>query len=156
MTDGTSADSDGDVVSVDVSDLGVTLTDLEQQLPRGDFSFAASGYESTSRVPGVDDQGCYWDESPLDLDVTLRIPGLVRQPAEALAVLFSTTTISVSAFGRVVWSCVQRGVSDPDECTFLTVEGEDGVPVIQLSVRKRDAEERWGGFILQIGEDSLL
>jgi len=25
-----------------------------------------------------------------------------------------------------------------------------------LNVRKRDLDERWGGFILQVGEDSIL
>jgi len=48
------------------------------------------------------------------------------------------------------------GVSDVDDCTFLTEEGADGVPIIQMNIRKRDVDERWGGFILQIGEDSLL
>ena len=48
------------------------------------------------------------------------------------------------------------GISDIDDCSFLTLEGQDGVPIIQLSVGKRDIDERWGGFILQIGEDSIL
>mmetsp|Transcript_18982 Transcript_18982/g.40024 ORF Transcript_18982/g.40024 Transcript_18982/m.40024 type:complete len:195 (-) Transcript_18982:310-894(-) len=144
------------VISVDVSDLGLTMADLEKKIPIHDFSFESSGYQSTSRIPDVNDNGCYWVENPEDLDVTLRIPGLIRQPAEALSVLFSTTTVSVTAFGRIVWSAIQMGVSDVDDCTFLTEEGADGVPIIQMNIRKRDVDERWGGFILQIGEDSLL
>ncbi|KAL7531531.1 hypothetical protein ACHAWF_003804 [Thalassiosira exigua] len=144
------------VASVDVSDLGLTVADLEEKIPLRDFAFESSGYQSTSRIPEVDDGGCQWAEKAEDVDVTLRIPGLRGQPAEALSVLFSSTTVSVTAFGRVVWSAVQMGTSDADDCTFLTEEGMDGVPIIQLSVRKRDLGERWGGFILQIGEDSIL
>ena len=144
------------VVSIDVSDLGLTMSDLEKEIPIHNFSVESSGYQSTSRVPDVDDQGCYWVENAEDLDVTLRIPGLVGQPAEAISVLFSTTTISVSVFGRIVWSAIQMGISDIDDCSFLTDEDEYGKPIIQLNVKKRDLDERWGGFILQIGEDSIL
>ena len=144
------------VTSIDVSDLGLTMSDLKKQIPIDDFSFESSGYQSTSRIPDVNDNGCHWVENPADIDVTLRIPGLIRQPAEAMSVLFSTSTVSVTAFGLTVWSCIQMGFSNTDGCTFLTEEGKDGVPIIQLSVKKRDAEERWGGFILQIGEDSIL
>mmetsp|Transcript_26562 Transcript_26562/g.56503 ORF Transcript_26562/g.56503 Transcript_26562/m.56503 type:complete len:201 (-) Transcript_26562:491-1093(-) len=146
----------GGVTSIDVSDLGLTMADLDKQIPIHDFSFESSGYQSTSRIPDVNDSGCFWSENPEDVDVTLRIPGLRGQPAEALSVLFSTTTVSVTAFGRTVWSCIQMGISDTDDCTFLTEEGEDGIPIIQLNVKKRDTEERWGGFVLQIGEDSIL
>ncbi|KAL9188784.1 hypothetical protein ACHAXT_007162 [Thalassiosira profunda] len=151
-TDGASSG----VVSVDVSDLGITMADLEKKIPIHNFSFESSGYQSTSRIPDVNDNGCHWVENPEDIDVTLRIPGLIGQPAEALSVLFSTTTVSVAAFGRIVWSAIQMGISDTDDCMFLTEEGKDGVPVIQLCVKKRDLDERWGGFILQVGEDSLL
>jgi hypothetical protein len=58
-------------------------------------------------------------------------------------------------FGRIVWSCIQKGISKPDESMFLTEDGEGMVPVIQINVKKRDAG-LWEGFILQIGEDSLL
>ena len=50
------------------------------------------------------------------------------------------------------------GISDVEDCSFLTEDGADGVPIIQLNIKKRDtdAASRWGGFILQIGEDSIL
>ena len=48
------------------------------------------------------------------------------------------------------------GISDIDDCSFMTDEDANGKPIIQLNVRKRDLDERWGGFILQIGEDSIL
>ena len=150
------ASTEDGVVSIDVSDLGLTMSDLEKEIPIHNFSVESSGYQSTSRIPDVDDQGCYWVENAEDLDVTLRIPGLVGQPAEAISVLFSTTTVSVSVFGRIVWSAIQMGISDIDDCSFLTDEDEYGKPIIQLNVKKRDLDERWGGFILQIGEDSIL
>ena len=148
--------TEDNVVSIDVSDLGLTMSDLEKEIPIHNFSVESSGYQSTSRIPDVDDQGCYWVENAEDLDVTLRIPGLIGQPAEAISVLFSTTTVSVSVFGRIVWSAIQMGISDLDDCSFMTDEDEYGKPIIQLNVRKRDLDERWGGFILQIGEDSIL
>ncbi len=148
--------NDDGVISIDVSDLGLTIADLEKKVPTQNFSLESSGYQSTSRLPEVDDEGCYWVENPEDMDVTLRIPGLRGQPAEALDVLFSTTTVSITAFGRIVWSAIQRGITDTSDCTFLTLDGEDGVPIVQLNIRKRDLDERWGGFILQVGEDSIL
>ena len=155
--DGASSSSSNDgVISIDVSDLGLTMSDLEQKNRIHNFSIESSGYQSTSRIPDVNDDGCYWVENPEDIDVTLRIPGLRGQPAEALSVLFSTTTVSVTAFGRVVWSAIQMGISNVDACSFLTEEGSDGIPIIQLNVGKRDVDEHWGGFILQIGEDSIL
>lgn len=107
-------------------------------------------------MPNVDDNGCYWVESENDLDVTLQIPGLRGQPAACLSVLFSTTTISITAFGRVVYSVIQMGFSDPNDCSFITEDGEGMVPIIQMHIKKRNVGERWGGFILQVGEDSIL
>jgi hypothetical protein len=143
---------------IDVSDLGLTMEDLQKPLPKELFSDALtlSGYQSTSRLPEVDDEGCYWIENADDLDVTLQIPGLRGQPAACLSVLFSTTTISITAFGRVVYSVIQMGFSDPDDCSFITEDGEGMVPIIQLNIQKRDKGERWGGYILQVGEDSIL
>lgn len=148
--------SNNEVISIDVSDLGITMSELEKQIPKENFSLESSGCQSTSKIPSVNDNGCNWTENPEDLDVTLRIPGLVGQPAEALSVLFSTTTVSITAFGRIAWSAILMGISDIDDCSFLIVEGNDAIPIIQLNVGKRDKDERWGGFILQVGEDSLL
>ena len=152
----TSPNDGNPVTELDVSDLGLTLADLEKSLPREMMTTTSSGYQSTSRISSVNDDGCLYEERDDSVDVTLAIPGLRGQPAAALSVLFSTTTVSVTAFGRVIWSCIQRGISDVDECTFLTEDGKDGIPVIQLVVKKRDLGEKWGGFILQIGEDSIL
>lgn len=141
-------------LSIDVSDLNITLTDMDMPLPPT-ASLSSSGYQSTSRIPTVHDEGCFYEETPHEIDVTLKIPGLRGQPSAAISVLFSTTTISVSVFGRIVWSCIQKGISKPDESMFFTEDGEGMIPVIQINVKKRDAG-LWEGFILQIGEDSLL
>lgn len=152
----TSKDDENNSI-IDVSDLNLTIDDLKKPLPRELLdSFQLAGYQSTSRLPNVDDNGCYWVESENDLDVTLQIPGLRGQPAACLSVLFSTTTISITAFGRVVYSAIQMGFSDPNDCSFLTEDGEGMVPIIQMHIKKRNVGERWGGFILQVGEDSIL
>lgn len=154
---------------IDVSELNLTMEDLQKPLPQSILStIERSGYQSTSRISTIDDNGCYWiennnimnddddDGSFGIMDVTLSIPGLRGQPPEAISVLFSTSTISVTVFGRVVWSCIQRGYSIPDECAFMVHEGKDMVPMIQLSVQKEKVDDVWGGFILQVGEDSIL
>ena len=56
--------------SVDVSDLGLTMDDLEEPLPPElTQGIATSGYESTQRL--VSDDGCVWAESPELLEVAL-------------------------------------------------------------------------------------
>lgn len=142
---------------VDVSDLGLTMEDLEKPLPVGFLSgISITGYETTSRFPGVEDNGCEWTETMEEINVQLRIPGLRGQPAAAVAAIFSTTTMSVSVFGRVVWSAVLKGLIAPDSCICETEDGDDMIPTLRVTAKKQDATQRWGGFILQIGEDSLI
>ena len=142
---------------VDVSDLGLTMEDLEAPLPTELLQgIATTGYESTSRIPSVEDDACMWTELPNKMQATLAIPGLRGQPAMCLSVLTSKNTISVSAFGRVVWSCILRGEAKPETAVFECQEGSDMIPVIEYEVEKSDLSKRWGGFILQIGEDSIL
>ena len=142
---------------VDVSDLGLTMADLEAPLP-SDFlqGVETTGYDSTSRLPDVNDDACMWTESPTSMSARLAIPGLRGQPSMALSVLTSTTTISVSAFGRIVWSCILKGEVQPETAVFETSDGPDMVPIIEYEVEKAAPNERWGGFILQVGEDSIL
>ena len=141
---------------VDVSDLGLTMDDLNAPLPAELLQgIATSGYESTSRIPSIQDDACMWTEEESLLKVTLAIPGLRGQPAAALAVEFATNTVSIMAFGMVVWSAILRGQVKPESCKFETSDGPDMIPVIDIQVEKADSE-RWGGFILQIGENSIL
>ena len=149
---------------MDVSDLGLTMDDLNAPLPsellRG---IETTGYDSTSRISTVQDDACMWTESPESMKATLAIPGLRGQPSMCLSVLTSTNTISVTAFGRVVWSCILRGTVKPDTAVFDCKDGADMIPIIEYEVKKDNSsagdptdDERWGGFILQIGEDSIL
>lgn len=142
---------------IDVSDLGLTMEDLNEPLPsellRG---IETTGYESTSRIESVQDRGCVWTETPEKMKIALAIPGLRGQPSMCLSVLTATNTLSVTAFGQVVWSCILRGYIKPETATFEAKDGDDMVPTINFEVDKVESNDRWGGFILQIGEDSIL
>lgn len=115
-----------------------------------------SGYETTSRVPGVRDDACFWTENGDEVTATLAIPGLRGQPSMAMSVLTSKNTISLAVFGRVVWSCILRGEVLPDSASFETMDGSEMIPVVEYKVKKADRSKRWDGFILQVGEDSIL
>jgi hypothetical protein len=147
--------SDPSSPSIDVSDLGLTMDDFNKPLPSEVLeSLTSSGCDSTNRLD--DDGGCEWSETLEAVSVTLNIPGLRGQPPAAVSVLFSTTTMSVSVFGRVVWSAILFGSVDPEGSSFEEpVNGADMVPVIHIHVKKADAK-LWGGYILQIGENSIL
>ena len=97
-----------------------------------------------------------WAETPERLEVSLTIPGLRGQPPACLAMDVTTTTATITAFGRAVWSCVLRGHCVPDTAEVIVADGEGMLPVISVAVQKAARGERWGGFILKIGEDSIL
>ena len=145
---------------IDVSDLGLTMADLEIPLPElevGGNSLEVSGFESTSRLPGSNDQGCEWTETADQVEAILTIPGLRGQPAMALAVELTSTTATITAFGQAVWSCLLRGEIDLSQSSAVAEEGEAmGVPLMRLVVRKAEGGKRWGGLIESIGEDSIL
>ena len=140
--------------SVDVSDLGLTMDDLEEPLPPALTQGIATSGESTQRL--VSDDGCVWAESPELLEVALSIPGLRGQPAMAMAAEVTSTSMTVTAFGRDVWSCVLRGQCVPDSAEFSAEDGPGALPVLRLSLATANPGERWGGFIASIGEDSIL
>merc|ERR1719424_2471695 len=92
---------------VDVSDLGLTMSDLEDELPEGLLGeVELSGYESTSRLENSLDQGCEWEEAADRVNVALIIPGLRGQPAMAVSADLTSETLTVTVFGTAVWSCV--------------------------------------------------
>lgn len=141
----------------DVADLGLTMDDLKAPLPSYFLGgVETSGYDSTSRLEDVQDDACLWTETREKMNVVLSIPGLRGQPSMCLSVLTATNTVSITAFGRVVWSCILKGSVKAETATFEAQEGADMIPVINFEVEKADAGGRWGGFILQIGEDSIL
>ena len=151
-------------VSIDVSDLGLTMEDLDKPIPSellGDFKIVASGMQSTCRIESVDDEGCLWEESADLIGATLSIEGLRGQPIGAMDVAFSTTTCTITVFGYAVWSCILRGECIPDSAVTKIQDGYDMTPLITLSVAKKKDESgvplaRWNGFIESIGEDSIL
>jgi hypothetical protein len=142
---------------IDVSDLGLTMDDFDAPLPSQLLQgVTTTGYESTSRISSVKDDACMWTESPEKMQATLAIPGLRGQPAMCLSTLTASNTLSVTAFGQVVWSCILRGEVKPETAVFVAKEGEDMIPIIEYLVEKSEPDERWGSFILQVGEDSIL
>lgn len=150
---------------VDVSDLGLTMTDLEDELPEGLLGeVELSGWESTSRLENSLDQGCEWEEGVDRVNAVLTIPGLRGQPSMAVAADMTSETVTVTVFGTAVWSCVLRGEIEVDQSSFEVIDGvgaSTGIPVLRLAVKKRSATAmgvlpRWQGFIKDIGEDSLL
>ena len=68
----------------------------------------------------------------------------------------TSATATVTAFGRVVWSCVLRGACVPDTLTFSAEDGTGMLPEISISIGKAEPGKRWGGLIASIGEDSIL
>ena len=82
--------------------------------------------------------------------------GLRGQPPAALALDITKNTATITAFGYAVWSCILRGNCDPDTVSFSATDGADMVPLVTISVKKADPSQRWDGFILQCGEDSIL
>ena len=151
-------------LSIDVSDLGLTMEDLNKPIPSellGDFKVLASGKQSTSRIESVDDEGCLWEESADLVGATLSIEGLRGQPIAAMDVAFSTTTCTITVFGYSVWSCILKGECIPDSAVTKIQDGYDMTPLITLSVAKMKDESgvplaRWDGLIESIGEDSIL
>ncbi len=139
--------------AVDVSDLSLTMEDLEKPLDvlRG---ITSAGIESTSRT--AKDEGLEWSETATQIEAKLAIPGLRGQPAAALALEMTETTATVTAFGRDVWSCVLRGTVDPSTARAAVSDSEGGMqPVVQLQVSKA-APGRWSGFVESYGVDSIL
>mmetsp|Transcript_14336 Transcript_14336/g.17285 ORF Transcript_14336/g.17285 Transcript_14336/m.17285 type:complete len:198 (+) Transcript_14336:39-632(+) len=141
----------------DVSDLGLTMEDLNAPLPKELLQgITSSGYESTTLVEDSGDRGCEWEENADTVDVTLKIPTLRGQPAACLACEVTETTATITAFGYAVWSCVLRGQAVAGSFDFKAEEGDDMTPAMALSVKKADPNERWGGFIAQVGENSIV
>jgi len=141
---------------VDVSDLGLTMEDLEKVLdPELLGGIDSSGYQSSSRVAGQDDQGVAWSETIDEIEATLRLPGLRGQPTAAIAVDFTDTTCVVTAFGMAVWSCVLVDEVEVSSTSWSVEDGPEAVPAIRVRATKQRSA-RWSGFLQQVGENSIL
>lgn len=152
------ARADARCSGVDVSDLGLTLSDLDKPIPVGPDGppvVISMGVESTSGLPDRRDEGVIWQESRDTVDVVLTIPGLRGQPAAAMLAELTETTATITVFGRTIWSCVLRGRIDPRASTS-SIRMDGMQPVVEISAYKVDPEPRWLGFIQSIGVDSVL
>lgn len=152
------------------SKLSQTMANLEQlALPeKEDAAFVQStttGVESSTRDASRADQGCVWTETSETVSVELQLQGLRGQPAAALAVHLDTSrdaqwrgrgVCTVTAFGRVVWSCNLRGSIDVEACSFEAVDGAQMLPVMHITVRKMRSAPRWDGFIDEIEFNTLV
>jgi len=126
------------------TDLSITMADTPE---------ATAGYESTLR--SSTDQGAAWSESADVVEVTLTILAMRGQPAAAMAIEATATSLTVTAWGRAIWTCVLRGTIDPNTASMIAEDGMGSLPILQFSARKAPAVW-WGGFIKSIGEDSLI
>jgi len=137
-----------------VSDLGLTMADLEAPIPFDGIT--TRGVESASRT--TDDGGCEFVETADQVEATLTIPGLRGQPAAAMKLDLTIDTATITVFGRAVWSCVLRGkiFTEASTSEMLTSPKTPMQPLVRLKVKKQPGAARWGGLIKSIGEDSLL
>ena len=143
------------------------MADLEElALPEVDAAaLVTQGIESSTRDASSNDQGCVWTETPETVMVELQLQGLRGQPAAALAVHLDTSRdaqwrgrgmCTVTAFGRVVWSCVLRGPIDVEACSFEAEDGAQMLPLMRVTVRKMRSAPRWDGFIDEIEFNTLI
>ena len=135
------------------------------------------GAESTTRLRGSDDEGCRWVETEETVTAQITLQGLRGMPAQCLAVHLATSrdaewrgkgVATVTAFGRIVWSCVLRGSIVVDACTADAHDGAQMLPVMHVTVRKAKRPRSgassstscscssWGGFIEEVEFNTLM
>jgi len=156
--------SDTDVNElVRVAERGLNVDVLEEVLEHGVLD--ATGVESTSRIVDSLDDGCVWTETAEAVTVDLTLQGLRGQPAAALAVHLQSSrdeqyrgrgTATVTAFGRIMWSCVMRGAIVVDACSVEAEDGPGMLPVMRVTVRKLPGASRWDGFIDEVEFNTLM
>lgn len=130
-------------ISVDVSDLGIAMSDLQKPMS-----------EIATRCTGI--RNYYsWIESPQRIEIEMNHPGMRGQPAGAVDVQFSDTTVSITIYSYMIWSGICVGPIYAPECSFKSEEGPDGIPTIKISLQKAVAGN-WFEFISDVGVDSLL
>lgn len=133
--------------SVDVSDLNVTLSDLEKPLDDVELEFESSG---------TSERGYYsWIESLKHIEVSFSHPGIRGQPKDAILAELTSSTFTISIFGYVTYSAVLEGPIIPEESKIEVSDGNDNIPKIFLDVTKA-RPGRWNGFIREVGANGLL
>jgi CS domain len=133
------------VIEVDVSDLNIHMDDLAKPL---DNSLAVEARGESKYYS--------WWETTENVFVSMSHEGMRGQPAKAVNVQFSQTTVTVTIFSYAVWSGLLIDEIDELASKFEAVEGKDGIPVINLKLVKRRKVSRWNEFITSVGVDSIL
>ena len=103
--------------SIDVSDLGISMEDLNTPIK-----------EIVAESAGQSQRGYYsWIESTDKMSCRWRHPGTNGQPHSAVRVDFTETTIAVFIFNYNVWTGITKGKMVPHECSFTSEEAPEGV-----------------------------
>lgn len=133
--------------SVDVSDLNVSVTDLEKSLEELELAVESTGTSA---------RGYYkWVESLTKMDVIMTHPGMLGQPGEAMDVIFTDTTVTVTCFGYIIWSALFIAPVVPEECSFTSKSMDDRNVKFEFSISKV-YYERWNEFISGVGLNGVL
>ena len=85
----------------------------------------------------------------------MRHPGMRGQPADAILIEFTQSTVTIGIFSYVVWSGILQQPVEANACTFSSTSGDDGIPVIRMTLQKVYMD-LWGEFISDVGTNSLL
>ncbi|KAJ1457450.1 hypothetical protein M885DRAFT_514999 [Pelagophyceae sp. CCMP2097] len=143
--------------SVDVSEYGLTLEDLQTPIPQEALDLLATGYDSTTRTESsLGSQGvAAWTETADEIEAVMTISGLRGQPIAALTVEATETSLYITGWGRLLWGCALKGVIDLPTLSFDIIDGPGMIPEISVKAKKL-GPARWGGFIDSIGEESLI
>lgn len=133
-------------IEVDVSDLGIFIDDLNTPLIDG------ADVETSGSSP----LGYKWTESGWEVKVDLKHEGMRGQPAQAVSVDFTSTTVAVTIFGYAVWTGILIGESVPSGCSFQVIDDAGTrIPIISMVIRK-SSPARWNDFISNVSPNSLL
>ena len=133
-------------ISVDVSDLNLTMNDLERPL---DWASMETIGSSSSR------DYYKWKETKTDMFIIFKHPGTRGQPAAAIDVKLTATTLTVTIFGYAVWSGILQNQIDVSRSTFEAIEGQNYQPIINIRLCK-SVDILWNEFISSVGVDSVL
>ncbi|KAJ1395254.1 hypothetical protein B484DRAFT_459051 [Ochromonadaceae sp. CCMP2298] len=136
-------------VSVDVSDLGINASDLNKpiEIKTESMGKSARGYYS-------------WIEELEWIEVVFAHPGTSGQPADAIRVDFTETTVSVCVFNYAVWMSIPSGRLIPEKCSFRVEDppaGQARVPIVKMLMAKSwESQGHWGEAFEEVAPNSML
>jgi hypothetical protein len=134
--------------SVDVSDLGITVTDLNKPM------------EIQTESSGVGARGYYsWVEGNEFINVDFQHPGTAGQPAGSMRVDFTETTVGICVFGYAVWMAIPSGRLVPEQCSFTVEEapvGQNRVPIVKMRMLKSWESQGHWSEAFDVSPNSML